>query len=100
LFDGGLEGRQRLIPELVQVDAKSGDAVRVELVDAACAGCSIDDQPGVLEHFEVLRDRRSADRQLPRQIADGPGVIAEAFEDRSPRRITEGRQSAYIVSHH
>jgi len=52
--DGRLERRQGLIPELVQIGTKGADPVRVQLVDAACAGGPVDDQPGVLQHLEVL----------------------------------------------
>ena len=71
----------------------------VELVDAPLAGAPVEDQPGVLQHLEVLRDGRPADgaRSPARRR---PRAFGEALEDRPSRRIAERRPSIGLVSLH
>jgi hypothetical protein len=49
-------------PEPVEIGAQHLEAGRVELIDATPSGRAVADQAGGLEHFEVLRDGRPADR--------------------------------------
>src|SRR5271169_1683544 len=82
-FNCGLECGQGLIPELVEVGAQGADAVQTHLVNAAVAVGPVDDQPGVLEHFEVLGDGRAADGQVTRQLSDRLRTSCQAFKDRA-----------------
>src|SRR5688500_691762 len=84
-LDDLLIGRQGLAPELLEVGAKRADPVGVELIDATVSRRPVDHQPRILQHFQVLRHRRPADRQLASQLADGSGTIGETLEDRAPR---------------
>src|SRR5882672_5520898 len=93
LFDGGLECRQGLVPEPVEVCAQRADPVRIELVDAAGADLHVAHETGVLEHLQMLGDGRPAHRQLGRQLTDRTGSLAKALEDRPPRGIAERRES-------
>jgi hypothetical protein len=93
LLDGCLEGRQRSIPELVEVCAQSADPVRVEPVDAAVARAAVDHQPGVLQNLEVLRDGGPADGQVAGQLANRTRAVGKPLEDRPPRRVAKCRQS-------
>src|SRR5690348_11881282 len=47
------------------------------------------DQPGVLEHGEVLRDGWQRNRERRRQLAHGRRSLREAGGDRASRRIGE-----------
>jgi hypothetical protein len=60
----------------------------------------VDDQAGVLEHAQVLGDRRSADRQLGGQLADRPRSASQQLEDRAPGWVTQNPESGISVSPH
>src|SRR3954471_3561566 len=73
--------RERLVPERVEVGAQVGQCLRIHLVEAAGADLAVDDQAGVLEDLQVLRDRGAADRELAGQLADRARPGDEALED-------------------
>src|SRR6266508_1747901 len=52
------------------------------------------DQPGPLQHLQVLRDRRQAHLERLRQLGDGGFPGDEPCEDRPPRGIREGGERA------
>ena len=89
--------REGLLPA---VRTSSGYALGVEVVDPAGAICVADDQPSVLEHPQVLRYRRPADRQLVGELLDRAWSAREEFEDGAPGRVTEQTQPAISVSLH
>src|SRR5215510_6249141 len=95
-----LKGGERLVPDAVQVRPQRGHSVRVELVHPPRPLGPADHQAAVLEHAQVLGYRRTADRQLPRQLADRARTPREQLEDRPPGRIAEQAQSAISVSIH
>lgn len=72
----------------------------VAFVEPARPGLFIPHQAGGLEHPQVLRYGRPADRQPGRQLADGLGPGAQAFEDGEPRRVAQRFQTALNVSIH
>jgi hypothetical protein len=100
LLDDLLVGRERLVPETLELGAKRAYARRVELVDPAGPGGPVHHQPRPLEHLEVLRDGRPADRQPTGKLSDRPRPVRETLEDRAPRRIAEGGPRVGLVSHH
>jgi hypothetical protein len=61
------------------------------------------EEPGVLEHPEVLRDRRQGDIERLREVGDAGFSEREAREDGAARRIRERRERAIegagIVNH-
>src|SRR5918999_5493927 len=87
LFGGLLVGRQGFAPEPVELSAKGAHAVRVELVDAPIACGPVDDQPRILQHLQVLGNRRASDRQLRCELAHGSGAVGKALENGAPRRV-------------
>src|SRR5665213_696079 len=87
LLDGRLEGRQGSVPELVEVHTQSIHPGRVELIDATGTNGQVDNEPCVLEHLQVLGDRRPADWQLARQLTDRAWTIGQPLEDLPSRRI-------------
>ena len=100
MLDPALEGGQGLVPELIEVLAQRLERVRVERVNAARAVGAIDDEPGVLEDAEVLRDRRPAHGKVARQLADRPGPVDEPREDPAPGGIAERVKLWVVVSLH
>ena len=100
MFDGSLISRQRLGPELIELDAKNAHPSGVELVDAPVADRPVYHQPSLFQHLEVLRDRGPADRQLIGKLADGPGTFCQKLEDRAPGRVAEGGPATSSVSLH
>ena len=101
-FDGRGERRERRVPHLVQVLAHGGDAVRVHALDATSSFGPVDDEPGVLEHPQVLGDRRPAHGEGIGELADGPGPADQELEDGAASRITEcfQRVARSFVSDH
>jgi hypothetical protein len=58
-------------------------------VEPSGADRAVQDQPGLLEHLEVLGHGWPADRQPPGQVADGRWPADQQFEDRPAGRVTE-----------
>src|SRR5262249_42481607 len=59
------------------------------------------DQPGALEHAEVLAYRRAAHVERPRQLLHVGGPFGQPLQDRSPRRVGErGKGEAQRVPLH
>jgi len=85
---------ERALPERVQLIAQGGDAGGVEPVDPAGPRGAVGDQAGVLEHLQVLRYRRPADRQLLGELADGSRSLCQARDDGAPGGVTQGVPAA------
>ena len=62
----------------------------MESVDATGALGLLDDEAGLLEQPQVPRDRRAADGQGLRELADRPAVAREELDDGAPMRVPEG----------
>ena len=93
LFRCCLKGAQRLGPHPVEVRTQPGHALGMQLVEAPRSGFAVGDQPGILEHTEVLRDRGTADRQRLRQLVDGNRTAREFLKDRHAGSIAQGVES-------
>src|SRR4029450_8088917 len=87
LLGGRFVRRKGFCPEPVELGAKRIHAVRVELVDATGADGAVDHQPGLLQHLEMLRDGRPADRQPVRELADRLRTLGQTLEDLASRRV-------------
>ena len=55
MFDELLVRREGFAPEPLELGAQRGHTGRVELVDAAIASGSVEHQPRVLQHLQVLK---------------------------------------------
>ena len=76
---------------------------RIDGVDASGSRRPINDQPGLLEQLEVLRDGWPAHRQPVRELAHGSRVRDEPLEDGASGWIPEGLQrltASVLVSRH
>jgi hypothetical protein len=100
LLDSRLVAGKGLPPKTVQIRAQPSQPVRVDPVDAARTDRLVDDQPGVLQHAQVLRHRRSTDRQLARKLDHRARAIQKQVEDRLPSRITKRGPGGSLVSWH
>jgi hypothetical protein len=85
---------------VVEVTPQQRKPVGVHLIDASGADSLVDHQPGVLQHLQVLRDGRPADRQLAGKLAYGARPLGETLEDRPARRVAESGPSVSFVSLH
>src|SRR4051794_27648033 len=92
LSGGRLEGRERALPELVQVAAQHGDPGWVRLVQPARADLSIEHEPDILQHLQVLRHGGTGHRQAGGELADRQRAVADAVEDEAARGIPQGLQ--------
>ena len=95
-----LEARQGLVPEVVEIPLQRTESIRVHLVDAAGTGPMVGDQSGVLQHLQMLRDGRTADGQLVRELTNRARTLGQALEDRPPGGIAEGGPTIRLVSLH
>src|SRR5919106_5187334 len=89
LLDGHLVSRQSLAPEPIEFRAKAGQPIGIDSVNALFAGRRIDHEAGVFEYFQVLRDRRPADRQGTSQLTNRARMLDQQLEDRAPGRVAE-----------
>ena len=90
LFDRGLKCAHGLRPHLVKVSAQTGDAFRIQLVEAAGSCPAVCHQPRVFENAQVLGDRGTADGQRTGQFVDGDGTGSQLLEDGHASRVAEG----------
>jgi hypothetical protein len=51
--------------------------------------CFLADQPGVLQHFEMLRDRGPTHWKARCDLDDRQRLLGEVLDDRSPGRVTQ-----------
>ena len=56
-------------------------------------GGSIAERAALLQHAQMLRDRRTADRQLPGQFVHGHRPSSKLLKNRHARGIAQGIQS-------
>ena len=88
----GVEAVEAAFPELpVVLQPVRGVLERLGLQPARPPLCvaSARNQSGVLEHLQVLGDRRQADRERRRDLVDGRLAFGEPREDRPARRVGE-----------
>src|SRR5438477_13168686 len=75
--------------------------VRLEPGRSQLGVASARDQPGILEHLEVLRERRKRHVEWLRELRDRRFPRRETGKDRAPRRIGDrGERRAETVGGH
>ena len=72
---------------------------RVEPVEPARALRLVDDQARLLEHLQVLGDRRTADGEPAGELADRLRAVGQRLEDRAPRRVRERACSPLVMAY-
>src|SRR5690606_34391759 len=93
-----LEARERVVPEAVEPIAQLAEALGVDAIDARGAAGLVLDEARLLERFQMLRDRRPADRHAARNLADAARAFAQALEHGPARGVGEDGQR-HFVSH-
>jgi hypothetical protein len=91
---------KRLIPEAVEPAAKRCDASRVDRVQPSRALGPHHDKPGLLEHFQVLRDRGTADIHPVGNLPYRTAAMAEAVEHTPACGVSQGIEGPRCVRHH
>lgn len=87
-------------PEPVQIAPQHVEPSSVDGVNSARPLGTVGDEAGLLQDAEVLRDRGTADGQLPCELANGARVLDQALKDGAPRRVTKGVPGTALVSSH
>jgi len=87
-------------PHLVEVSAQAGYSLRIELIKTARSGAAVKHKPGIFEHFQMLRNGRTADRESSRQLMDGQWPPGKPLEDCHARGVAKGIESGLEVSIH
>jgi hypothetical protein len=100
LFDSDLVRSQGAGPKAVEVRTQLTETVWVDRVDAAVADGLVNDQSCVLEHPEVLRDSRPADRKALGELANCVCPFGKPLKDGAPGAIAEGGPCGKVVSRH
>src|SRR5262249_41516614 len=94
----GRNRRQCLAQKLAEPLAQRAEPVGVDVVDAPGALGPVRHQARLLQHLEMLRYRRAADRKSARDRADRLGSELEPLEYPAAGRIGQRRQCR-TVSH-
>src|SRR5215475_2269589 len=84
------KGSERVVPELIDPGPQGREPMRVDGIDAARALCVIGDETGFLQHFEMLRYGRPADRHVLRKRSDRQRSGPEPLEHAAARWISQG----------
>ena len=95
---GFLEGRERVLPEALEVLAQLGERVSVDAVEVARPLAALADEAGLLEDAEVLRNGWAGDGQAERDLTDGARAFAKALENGPPCGVGQ-RCHCLSVSH-
>ena len=84
-------------PKPLEVCAERVEACRIQAVNAPRTNGMVHYQSGVLQHAEMLRDRRTADRKLAGDLHDGARTLRDALENGAASRIAECRPRIQLV---
>ena len=95
----GLEPREGLVPESVHPFAELRDAGRLQLVQVPRPVAPVRDEPGVLQHSQMLGHGGPAHGKLGCELADGARPRAQALEDLPPRRVAERVERVPVSIH-
>src|SRR4029077_2508456 len=85
-FRLAFEGRQPLVPELVQEGAKLGEALGPHAVEASGGVASFIHEPGLLEDGQMLGDRRPRHVEMRGDLSRRELLVADEPQDLAPAR--------------
>ena len=71
----------------------------VDRIQAPSAVALVDDEPGLLQHAQVLRDGRPADREAVGELSYRVGRRRDTFDDLASCRVGQCRKSSILVCH-
>ena len=95
-----LERGESVSPEAIEIRAERRKPFGVDTVEPAVADLSNGNKSGLFQDPEVLRNRRTADREAARQSAYGEWSVNESLEDRAAGRVAERVELSFLVSVH
>src|SRR5258705_12582238 len=81
-FDLAFEGRQLHVPELLEERLELGEALGARPVQASGAVSSFVHEPGLLQHGQMLGDRRTGDVEVRGDLARGHLVVEDESQNR------------------
>ena len=83
-------------PHRVDIGAQLAQRLGIGAIDPPRAGARLVHEAGVLQHLQMLRHGRPADRQPGRQLAHRPRRLDHALEHRAARRVGEGGELGFV----
>lgn len=86
----GHEARERVRPEQFEKRPHRIQPIGIDGIQAPVTLSAVDDEAGILQHAQVLGDRRPADGKATRDFDHWPGSLAKPMQDQSPGVITQG----------
>jgi hypothetical protein len=100
LFRRSLEGGERVSPEPIEIGAQHFQTLLVHGIDTTSAFRSVNDKTRILEHAQMLRDGRPADREQARQLSHREWAFHESFENDAARAVPQRGPRIHFVSNH
>ena len=95
-----LERVERSTPELIEILTQRLEPIGIELVDAPGALGTVDDEPRLLEHAQMLGDGRAADVEPARELPHGHGPLRQLRNDPPAGGVAKGVELVMSVSLH
>src|SRR3954469_9971089 len=92
LFRLALQRLQPLVPELLEEGLQLDEPLRTRAVEAPGAVASLAHEPRLLQHAQMLRDRRSRQVEVRRDLTGRQLRIGNESENRPPVRCGDGFQ--------
>src|SRR5258706_12128951 len=84
-----------------QPHSRLAERLRLEMAEARGRPAVARDEPGLLEHLEMLGDSRLRHRKRRGKLGDGCVTLGQPREDRAPRGIGERTEhAAELVNRH
>jgi hypothetical protein len=93
IFGNGLKLVHGLLPHLVEMRAQAGDAFRGEAIVTAGSRFAIENQAGILEHAQMLRDGRAAHRESAGEFIHRQWTGGQLLEDGHAGGVSDGIKS-------
>jgi hypothetical protein len=92
---GQLEPLETIVPEAIEEAPELGQPLGAGLVEPARPFAALAQQPGLLEHGQVLGDGRARDLEARGDLTRAQLAIPHELEDLAPVRLGDG--SGYLV---
>ena len=100
VFSKFFERGKGLIPQLCKMVSEERQPLWIQFVNPARAFAAVPHQSRILQHPQVLRNRRARNWQSRRKLVHGLRMVPQHFKNSQPRRVPQRRQSVLYVSTH
>src|SRR5665213_444880 len=98
-FGRGFECSKVSIPETVEVGTHHFHTVWIDAINAKRSLFAQRYEPGIEQHFQMLRYRRPSNRQALGQLPNRHRLFGEPLEDESSSGVAECVEGFRMVSH-